>query len=89
MPRISEKKIKRIKEIILSFLFHNSPKAFFTYGIAQEIARDEEFCKRLLQELSKEELVVKVDKNSKGIKYLRRERWRLTNKAFKAYSELQ
>lgn len=89
MSRISEQKIKKIKEIILSFLFHNSPKAFYTYGIAQEIARDEEFIKRILQELAKEELVVKVDKNPKGIKYLRRERWRLTNKAFKAYSGLQ
>ncbi len=87
--RISETKIKKIKEAILAFLFQNSPKSFHTYLISQEIARDEEFIKRLLQELAKEGLVTKIDKNPKGIKYLRRERWRLTNKAFKAYSELQ
>lgn len=89
MPQISEEKIKKIKEIILAFLFQNSPKAFYTYNIAQELARDEEFIKRLLKELTKEDLVARVEKNPRGIKYLRRERWRLTNKAFKAYSELQ
>ena len=89
MPRISEEKIKKIKEGILAFLFHNSPKAFYTYTIAKETARDEEFTKRLLQELAKEDLVVKVEKNAKGIAYLRRERWRLTNKAYKAYASLQ
>ncbi|HIH17584.1 MAG TPA: hypothetical protein HA282_05355 [Nanoarchaeota archaeon] len=89
MPQISEDKIKRIKETILSYLYHNSPGAFYTYNIAQEIVRDEEFTKRLLQELTKEELVAKVGKNSRGINYLRRARWRLSNKAFKAYSGLQ
>lgn len=89
MPQISEEKIKRIKETILSYLYHNSPKAPYTSNLAAEIVRDEEFTKRLLQELVKEELVAKVGKNSKGINYLRRERWRLSNKAFKAYSGLQ
>lgn len=88
MPRISEPKIKKIKESILAFLFHNSPIAHYTYKISCELARDEEFIKRLLHELAKDGLIVKVVKSSKGIKYLRRERWRLTNKAFKAYSGL-
>ena len=87
--RISEEKIKKIKETILAFLFHNSPKSFYTYNIAKEIARDEEFVKKLLHSLIKEGLVTRIEKNNKGIKYLRREKWRLTNKAFKAYSELQ
>ena len=89
MAQISEEKKRKVKETILAFLFHNSPKAFYTYNIAQEIARDEEFTKKLLKDLTKDELVVKVDKNAEGIKYLRRERWRLSSKAFKAYSELQ
>lgn len=89
MPKISEEKIKKIKETILAFLFHNSPKSFYTYNIAKEIARDEEFTKRLLLELLREGLVTKVEKNASGIKFLRREKWRLSSKAFKAYSELQ
>jgi len=89
MPQISEVKKKRIKETILAHLYHNSPKAFHTYNIAQEIARDEEFTKRLLHELAKEGLIARVSKNSQGIDYLRRERWRISNKVFKAYSELQ
>ncbi len=87
--RISEQKIKKIKETILAFLFQNSPKSFYTFNIAQELARDEEFIKRLLYGLAKDGLVTKVEKNAKGIKYLKREKWRLTNKAFKAYSQLQ
>lgn len=89
MPPISEAKVKKIKEMILAFLFNNSPKSFYPFGIATEIARDEEFIKRLLHELMRDGLVAKISKNPKGIKYLRRERWRLTNKTFKAYSELQ
>ena len=89
MSRLSSEKEAKIKSDILAALFQNSPRALFTAEISRIIARDEEFTKRLLQELAKEGLIVKVDKNPKGIKYLKRERWRLSSKAFKAYSELQ
>jgi len=89
MPPISKGKVKKINELILSFLYHNSPNSFYTYNIAQEIIRDEEFTKKLLHDLAKGELVVRIDKSSKGVTYLKRERWRLTNKTFKAYSQLQ
>lgn len=87
MPRISKGKKERIQEQILQFLFQIFPKQVFTSDIAVEIARDEEFIKVLLQDLEKRELVVKVDKNPEGINYLKRARWRISNKIYDLYSQ--
>lgn len=87
MPRISKEKRDRVQEQILQFLFHSFPKQLFTADIAREIARDEEFIKSLLLDLEKKELIVRVNKNSKGIDYLRRIRWRLSNQVHELYSK--
>lgn len=84
--KLSAKKREKILEHILSVLYENYPSPLFTSQIAAEIARDEEFTKTLLLELDKKDLATSIDKNSKGTKYLRRLRWRLSNKAHKAYS---
>lgn len=89
MPCISEKKKQKISEQILHHLFTVSPQALFTSKIAEEIARDEEFTKNLLQELNKKSLIAKIDKNSFGEIYSRRQRWRLSDAAFKAYAKHQ
>ena len=89
MPIISNIKREKIQEQILSFLFSIFPKQVFTVEIAQDLARDEEFVKTLLLELEKKELVIKINRNSEGIKYERRLRWRISNKAHEIYSELQ
>ena len=86
--RISQVKIDKIKEEILSTIFRNSPRAMFTSDIASEIARDEEFCKKLLIELEQKGLVASVKKNNNGKDYLQRIRWRLTNSTFQAYQSI-
>lgn len=88
MPKISQIKEEKIKESILAFLFQHTPKALFTYHIAQELARDEEFIKRLLQELESKELVLAIKKNSQGQDYNKRIRWRLSDKTYQAYKSL-
>ena len=65
------------------------PKQIFTSDIAKELARDEEFIKKLLGELEKKDLVVKIDKNNKGLKYSRRLRWRISNKTHEIYKKHQ
>lgn len=87
--KISDKKKEKISEQILAFLYSISPKAVFTYHIAQETARDEEFIKNLLLELKEKKLVVEVKKNPNGSPYLRRSRWKLTDAAFLSYSTKQ
>ena len=86
MPRISKEKVEKISEQILSYLYGVFPRMVFTVEVAREIARDEEFVKRLLFELQGKGLVVGVDKNSKGKIYSRRLRWRLSNRAHEVYS---
>ena len=86
MPPISQEKKEKISEHILSLLLDKFPRPLFTSQIAQEIARDEEFTKFLLKQLDKQKLIVPINKNPKGVEYLRRTRWRLSNQAHKTYS---
>ncbi len=83
--KISKEKRDKISEQILALLFSNSPKPLFTFYIAKEIARDEEFVKALLKGLKRKGLVNEVKKNPVGISYLRRTRWNLSDKAYSAY----
>jgi predicted transcriptional regulator with HTH domain len=85
MPRISQKNKEKISEQILSYLYNSFPRPIYTVEIARELARDEEFIKLLLLDLEKKQLVVMIDKNPQGIKYLKRLRWRISNKVHSAY----
>jgi dTDP-4-dehydrorhamnose reductase len=89
MPQISQTKKEKISEQILAYLFDQSPNTIYTAHVAREIARDEEFTKAILQDLEKKKLVVKVTKSPSGDLYSRRQRWRLSNTAFEAYSKHQ
>lgn len=89
LMRISEKKKEKIFEQILSAIYSVSPKPLFISQIAQEIARDEEFVKKLLFELKQKGLVADITKNPQGIPYIRRSRWRLSDGAFEAYKQHQ
>lgn len=86
--KLSKEKTDKIKESILSILYRNAPKAMFTVDIASDLIRDEEFTKKLLLELEKNNFVIPVKKNSEGITYLKRIRWRLSSKIYEAYSKL-
>jgi predicted transcriptional regulator with HTH domain len=87
--RISQEKKDRITEQILSYLYQIFPKEPFTSEIAKEIARDEEFIKRLLIELKEKSLVIVIKKNKKGEPFSRRLKWRLTNKVYDVYHAKQ
>ena len=87
--RLSKEKIEKISEQILGFLYSKSPQALFTYNIATDLARDEEFVKRLLKDLKQKGLVLEIKKNPKGIAYSRRSRWRLSEQAYHTYKNHQ
>jgi hypothetical protein len=89
MPQISSKKEEKIKENILSILFQNSPRALFTAHISQELARDEEYIKKLLEDLENKKLLVSVKKNPDGLEYKKRIRWGLSEKAYTTYKAIQ
>ena len=87
--KISQQKKEKISEQILAHLFSISPQSAFTSYIAQEIARDEEFIKKLLLDLKSKNLIVEIKKNPEGIDYSRRSRWKLTNQIYEAYKAKQ
>lgn len=86
--KISDQKKEKISEQIISFLYNVSPQSLFTSHIALELARDEEFIKSLLLGLKKKNLVVEIKKNPKGIPYIRRSRWKLTNNVYEHVKNL-
>ena len=87
MPKISQKKKDKIAEQILHYLFTISPLAVFTSTVANEIARDEEFTKILLINLKSKNLIVEINKNPEGTPSTKRQRWRLSDKAYEAYKQ--
>lgn len=85
--QLSKEKRERIAEQILGLLYESFPTTFFTATLAKELARDEEFTKSMLFELKDKGLITAIKKNPKGMPYSRRIRWRLSNKAYKAYKQ--
>ena len=83
--KISNEKKEKISEQILAFLYSINPKSLFTSSIAKEMARDEEFVKKLLLELKDKKLVIEINRNPKGIPYIKRARWKLSDEAYKSY----
>jgi len=87
--KISDKKREKIFEHILYYLFTINPRPIFTSHISREIARDEEFIKKLLMELKKKKLVIEIKKNKDGIDYIRRSRWKLSSSTYEFYKNNQ
>ena len=67
--KISIKKKEKILEQILAYLFQKNPQSIFTSHIAEELARDEEFIKKLLLELKKKKIIIEIKKNKERISY--------------------
>jgi hypothetical protein len=82
MPKISQEKIKKIKESIISLLFSKYPYPLSTAKIARELARDEEFIKAILLEMEREKFLKRVGN------YLRKNEWQLSEKVYETYKRL-
>lgn len=87
--KISDKKREKISEQILAYLYSIAPKPAFTSHIAQEIARDEEFTKNLLIDLKNKKIVIEIKKSPRGKDYIKRSRWKLSDKVYQTYKEQQ
>jgi len=87
--RLSQEKKDKITEQILHYLYNSFPKNPFTAEIAREIARDEEFIKKLLIELKDKGLIISINKSKSGIPFSRRLKWKLSNKVYDVYHSKQ
>ena len=88
MSKVSDKKIKKLKEHILSILYETHFNPIFTSNIAEDLIRDEEFTLRLLIELKKEGFIKEINKNTDGKRYLSRKKWILQSKIYDQYKIL-
>jgi len=86
---ISNEKKEKISEQILAYLYSMNPKPVFTFDIAKEIARDEEFVKKLLIDLKKKNFIIEIKKNPKGIPYTKRSRWKISDEIYLLYKQKQ
>jgi predicted chitinase len=86
--RLSKQKREKIYEQTLALLYHCFPKQLFTAEIARELARDEEFIKKILFELKEKNLVLIIKKTSEGKMYIKRAKWQLTSASFNAYNKI-
>jgi len=89
MSKISKEKQEKIMSNIVALLFQHSPQALFTSDISKIEARDEEFIKRLLHELKRKGMILLVNKSPKGMNYIKRQRWRLSNEVYEVYNKKQ
>jgi hypothetical protein len=87
--RISQEKTNKIIEQILHYLFQSFPNNPFTAEIAREIARDEEYIKKLLLDLKDKNIVVAIRRDNKGNPFSRKIKWKLTNKIYDLYHSKQ
>lgn len=87
MVKLSEEKIKLLKDDIISLLYHSHLKPLFTNQIATELRRDNEFIKALLLDLENKGVVERVIKNSQGKSYSLRLKWRIPLKVRMAYEQ--
>jgi len=85
MSRISDVKKNKIKEEILRILYDNFPKMMWTFEVAEEIIRDDEFCLKLLHDLKNKKLV-NLTEEGKGGKVKRR--WGMHKGVYEEYKRL-
>ena len=85
VSRISKANEERLKESILRVLYDFYPGMLWTYQIAEEIVRDDEFVLRLLNDLHNKQVVdFRRESAGKNIK----KRWGLNKEVYDKYKEL-
>lgn len=88
MPKISEKKVNKIKEEVLALLYEHPLNPLFTSEIAEEIIRDEEFTLKILKDLYGNGLINEIKTNQKGREFLARRKWALKPSVYAQYKQL-
>jgi len=85
MSKVSNEKKEKIKEEILRIVYENYPSFLYTFQIADNIIRDDEFILSLLNELKNKNLVHCIQE-TKGFNIKRK--WGLKREVYEKYKEL-
>ena len=85
VSKISCEKEKKIKEDILRELYDCYPGMLWTYSVAENIARDEEFVLRLLRGLAEDKVVIVREESGK---FRVKRKWGLSEEVYGKYKEV-
>ena len=85
MSNISQIKKERLKEEILRIAYENHPAFLYTYQIAEQLIRDDEFILNLLKELKNNDLITCLEESGGG--NIKR-KWGLKKEGYEKYKEL-
>ncbi|AJF62442.1 MAG: hypothetical protein QT11_C0001G0293 [archaeon GW2011_AR20] len=85
MSNISQIKKERLKEEILRIAYENHPAFLYTYQIAEQLIRDDEFILNLLKELKNNDLITCLEES--GGRNIKR-KWGLKKEVYEKYKEL-
>ena len=85
MSRLSKFKKDRLKEEILRVFYENYPNFIYTYQIAENLIRDDEFILNLLKELKHTNFIVCLEETSgNNIK----RKWGMKKEVYETYKNL-
>ncbi len=85
MSKISLVKKEKLKEEILRVFYENYPIFLYTYHIAENLIRDDEFILNLLKELKNKNLIICLEESSgRNIK----RKWSLKKEVYDTYKNL-
>jgi predicted transcriptional regulator with HTH domain len=85
MSKVSDEKREKLKEEILRIIYENYPAFLYTYQIAENMIRDDEFVLNLLNELKNKNLIRCLEETSGG--NIKR-KWGLKKEIYEKYKEL-
>ena len=66
-------------------VYENNLNPLLTIEISNELRRDKEFTRRLLNELKEQGIITEIKKNNKGKNYLKRSKWAINQEVLNKF----
>ena len=85
MVKLSLKILNLLKDDIISILYENNLNPLLTIEISNELRRDKEFTRRLLNELKEQGIITEIKKNNKGKNYIKRSKWAINKEVLNKF----
>ena len=85
MVKLSYRILNLLKDDIISILYENNLNPLLTIEISNELRRDKEFTRRLLNELKEQGIITEIKKNNKGKNYLKRSKWAINQEVLNKF----
>ena len=85
MVKLSYRILNLLKDDIISILYENNLNPLLTIEISNELRRDKEFTRRLLNELKEQGIITEIKKNNKGKNYIKRSKWAINQEVLNKF----